>query len=114
MAGRGVECPRCWGLWDVSRRCCTRCPATEYEIERDGFLPKEPPPPKNAPAPATEGEALKAELERLRKQNQQLRAKLKKLQAKTKHHLSERDRYRDLYAKADKALREESARHPNF
>ncbi len=68
----------------------------------------------NPPAPATEAEALKAEVERLRKQNQQLRAKLKKLQAKTKHHLSERDRYRDLYAKADKALREESARHPNF
>lgn len=56
---------------------------------------------------------LKAEAERLRKQSQRLRAQLKKLQAKTKHHLSERDRYRDLYAKADKALREESARHPN-
>ncbi len=61
--------------------------------------------------PTTE---LHEELLRVRKQNQQLRAKLKKLQAKTKHHLSERDRYRDLYAEATKALKAASARHPNF
>lgn len=53
-------------------------------------------------------------LVRLRTQNKQLRAKLKKLRAKTKHHLSERDRYRDLYIEATKALKVASARHPNF
>lgn len=47
-------------------------------------------------------------------ENQQLRAKLKKLQAKTKHHLAERDRYRDLYLESERKRREWVTNNPNF
>jgi hypothetical protein len=57
---------------------------------------------------------IQEELLLLRKQNGELHAKLKRLRAKMKHHLAERDRYRDLYNEAAKKLQADSARHPNF
>lgn len=63
--------------------------------------PVTPPPPPDAAM------TLHEALVRARNQGRQLRAKLKKARA-------ERDRYRDLYNEATKALQAATARHPNF
>ena len=54
------------------------------------------------------------EVSKLKQQLTKSRQRLKKLQAKRDHHLRERDRYRDLYAEAQKRIQELSAKTPGF